>query len=54
MEEEDVYLRLTEKGEKALMLALKATIEKEPLGVSIGFEKDWNKIKGKDEESVIK
>ena len=46
MEEEDVYLRLTEKGEKALMLALKATIEgrsKEKIDEEV--EKIWNVIK---------
>lgn len=43
MEEEDVYLRITEKGEKALMLALKATIEGEKLDEEV--EKIWNVIK---------
>ena len=64
MEEEDVYLRLTEKGRQALIIAFKNVIENieenikiitEDIRIGMGIVKEeWNEIKGKDEESVIK
>ena len=68
MEEEDVYLRLTEKGRQALIIAFKNVIEKEKenieenikiitedIRIGTGIVKEeWNKIIGKSEVSVIK